>query len=535
MQGGTAVAELVSRTSEGLLRLSEAGREEIAPWVTDAEGSVYAFTSESDPQAVSAAMARLSRNPNDLRTIIASEFMGEQGKDTALLRRVVNQFGDDSVMQLYPIQLVLEGVSNIATKEIEWGRLAAYLEQSTRYLRFDKKDEAGNYAYYTPEEFDDDTTELYAKHMDGIFDIYSELYEKLRQHIMDTSSEPEEKRDGAWRRACHAQACDGVRGLLPAATKATVGMAGSAQAVHNMILHLVSHELPEIRSLGEKALQAVRGVAPVFFERTDMPNRGGLISGHQKQTREATRELASRLLEGVEVKEEAGPRVDLISADSTEDELVAKILNDASSYPYAAVLDVVGGMSEAEKQEVIEVYVGDRYNRRAKPGRAFEWPHYSFEAVCDYGAFRDIQRHRIVDGLEWQSLQTGLGHETPAIIQQAGLGEEYEDAFALSRDLHDTLKERGYDDQAQYATLFGHLMRFTIKMNARSMTHTAELRTTSQGHPTYRKVYQDMHAAIAEAHPLIAKAMKFVSQDEDDELARLGAERYNQEKYGSDE
>lgn len=231
---------LVYKTPEGLLRLTEDGKTEISPWVTDAEGDVYAFTSESDPQAVSAAMARLSRNSNDLRTIIASEFMGEQGKDEDLLRRVVNQFGDDSVMQLYPVQLVFEGVSNIATKELEWGRLAAYLEQSTRYLRFDKKDEAGHYAYFTPEEFDVETTEMYTEHLDGIFDTYSELYEKLRQHIMDTSSEPKEKRDGAWRRACHAQACDGVRGLLPAATKATVGMAGSAQAVHNMILHLVS-------------------------------------------------------------------------------------------------------------------------------------------------------------------------------------------------------------------------------------------------------------------------------------------------------
>jgi thymidylate synthase ThyX len=527
--------ELVYKTSEDLLRLTEAGKEAISPWVTDVEGDVYAFTSESDPQAVSAAMARLSRNSNDLRTIIASEFMGEQGKDEDLLRRVVNQFGDDSVMQLYPVQLVFEGVSNIATKEIEWGRLAAYLEQSTRYLRFDKKDESGNYAYYTPEEFDDDTTELYVKHMDGIFDIYSELYETLRRHIMDTSSEPEEKRDGAWRRACHAQACDGVRGLLPAATKATVGMAGSSQAVHNMILHLVSHELPEIRSLGEKALHAARGVAPVFFERTDMPNRGGLISGHARQTREATQELASRLLSDIETHEETGPRVDLISVDSTEDELVAKILADASAHSYGAVLGAVQEMSDAQKQEVIETYAGDRYNRRAKPGRAFEWPHYGFEVVCDYGAFRDIQRHRIVDGLEWQPLQVGLGHDVPLIVQKAGLAEKYKAAFGLSHDLYNILKERDYEDQAQYATLFGHNMRFTVKMNARSMTHTAELRTSSQGHPAYRKVYQDMHAAIAEAHPLIAKAMKFVSQDEDDELARLGAERYSQEKYGSDE
>jgi thymidylate synthase ThyX len=525
-------AELVRKTLEGLLHLTEAGKKEIAPWVTDVEGSVYAFTSEADPQAVSAAMARLSRNPNDLRTIIVGEFMGEKGKDTALLRRVVNQFGDDSVMQLYPMQLVFEGVSNIATKEIEWGRLAAYLEQSTRYLRFDKKDESGKYAYYIPEELNVETAKVYVQHLDSIFDIYSDLYEKLRQYIMDNSSEPEEKRDGAWRRACHAQACDGVRALLPAATKATVGMTGSAQAIHNMILHLVSHELPEMRRLGENALEAARGVAPVFFERTDMPNRGGLISGHRQQTREATRSLADSLLADVDTGEETGSRVRLLSADGTEDDVVAKILADNSSHSYEVIQRTVANLAAAEKEKILATYIGGRYNRRAKPGRAFEWPHYGFEVVCDYGAFRDIQRHRIVDGLEWQPLQTGLGHDVPAIIHQAGLADKYERAFQLSHELYDYLQEHEYKDQAQYATLFGHNMRFTIKMNARSMTHTAELRTTSQGHPGYRKVYQDMHTEIASAHPLIAKAMKFVSQDEDDELARLGAERYNQEKYG---
>lgn len=214
--------------------------------------------------------------------------------------------------------------------------------------------------------------------------------------------------------------------------------------------------------------------------------------------------------------------------------MVAKILTDASAHSYESVLNAVKDLSQAQKQQVLETYVGDRYNRRAKPGRAFEWPHYGFEVVCDYGAFRDIQRHRIVDGLEWQALQTGLGHGVPAIIQQAGLAEGYEHAFKLSHQLYDTLKERGYNDQAQYATLFGHNMRFTVKMNARSMTHTAELRTSSQGHPAYRKVYQDMHEQIARQHPTIAAAMKFVSQDEDETLARLGAERYNQEKYGDD-
>jgi len=519
------------KTPEGLLRLTEHGRDALESWVTDVDGAVYAMLPEADTQAVAAAMARLSRNANDLRTILADEFLDEEGRELALLRRVVNQFGDDSVMQLYPMQLVFEGVSNLATKEIEWGRLASYLEQSTRYLRFDRKDEDEHYAYFTPEEFDADTTELYEKYMDDIFDTYSELYQQLYDYIAETSDVPEEERDGAWRRACHAQACDGVRSLLPAATKATVGVVGSAQAMGNMIQHLRSHELPEMHTLGRKALEAVRMVAPVFFERIDMPTRGELIAGHRRNTREDTATVANRLLGGVETEAREGHQVRLLATDGTEEEVIAKVLTDASNHPFDTVREIVEGLSPEEKQEVLSAYVGDRYNRRAKPGRAFELPHYLFEVQCDYGAFRDIQRHRMVDGLDWQTLDGKLGHITPNVIHEAGLAEKYERAFQLSSELYEQLKERGYAKQAQYATLFGHIMRFNLKVNARSLLHTAELRTSSQGHPTYRKVYQDMHEAVADVHPNIAAAMKFVSQDEDEALARLGAERYHQQKF----
>lgn len=525
---------LIGKTSEGLLYLTPAGKKQMKPWVTDIDSNVYAFRPEADAQAVSAAMARLSRNSSDLRTIIADEFLGNEGKELALLRRVVNQFGDDSVMQLYPMQMVFEGVSNLATKEIEWGRLAAYLEQSTRYLRFDRKDESGHYAYFTPEEFDAKTAALYEKYLNEIFDIYSELYNKLLKYIMATSDLKEEERDGAWRRACHAQACDGVRSLLPAATKATVGVVGSAQAINNMILHMSSHELPEMNTLAQKALEAARKVAPVFFERTDMPTRGGLISAHRKDTRDASRELASRLLRDAKPSSVNGPWVRMLSSDGSEDELIAKILADASNYSFENVADAVKKLSDDEKRSVIKTYVGERYNRRAKPGRAFEFPHYLFEVQCDYGAFRDIQRHRLVDGLDWQMLTTKLGHEIPKIIHDAKLAKKYEQAVELSQELYAELHKPGFEQQAQYATLFGHIMRFTVKINARSLVHTAELRTSSQGHPAYRKVYQDMHALVEAIHPTIASGMMFVSQDEDEALARLGAERHHQTRFGDD-
>ena len=50
---------------------------------------------------------------------------------------------------------------------------------------------------------------------------------------------------------------------------------------------------------------------------------------------------------------------------------------------------------------MLRAYVGNRTNRRHRPGRAFERTAYRFDVLTDYGAFRDLQRHRLLT-LEWQ-------------------------------------------------------------------------------------------------------------------------------------
>jgi len=525
---------LVRKTDEGLLKLTEAGREALDPIVTDVDGQVYAFKAGVDSTVAAASFARLSRSENGARVIIANEFMGfgQDEKSDELLRRVVTMYGDDSVMQLHHMAVGIEDISNIATKKVENGRLAAYLEQSTRYLRFDKKDEEGNYRYVVPEEFDEETKAEYKEKMDEVFDIYSALYEKSLAHILETQVKPEGVGERAWHNACHAKACDSIRGLLPAATKATVGVVGSTQSFYNMILSLEAEKLPELKKIGREVLQAVRQVSPVFFERVDNPNRGGLVSENRATTRADSRDVALDIIERYEdrFEQQEGTYVRLQTYDGNEDELIAKILTDNSSYPYQQWIEVVETLGEDEKQEVLDAYVGDRENRRVKPGRAFETIQYNFEIQCDFGAFRDIHRHRMVDGFEWQLLSPDLGHARPEIIDEIDEVELYERAFQLSEETYDMLEDKGYDEQAQYATLFGHNMRFNFSINARSLFHSAELRTAVQGHPSYRKVYMQMVEQVEEVHPFITRYMKFLNTDDSAELARLDAERSQEQR-----
>jgi hypothetical protein len=201
-----------------------------------------------------------------------------------------------------------------------------------------------------------------------------------------------------------------------------------------------------------------------------------------------------------------------------------------SSLPLDDLEKEIQQWSFDDKTDAFRTYIGERLNRRHKPGRAMEVAHYTFDIVCDYGIFRDLQRHRIVDALEWQELTPRYGYDVPRLIEKAGLIEKFQKAFDLSYKLFSVLQEARYAKEAQYATLLGHRMRWKITYNARQAFHLHELRTSPQGHPGYRKLVKQMHDAVAGVHPLIAESMQFVNQDEDPELTRLAAERYTQYK-----
>jgi thymidylate synthase ThyX len=138
--------------------------------VTDSIGPVYAFTKNANPVLVAAAMARLSRRGSDLREIFLDEFANvSDEKAEAVIKRVVTGYGDDSVQQLINVQLVVENASNLLTKQLEWGRFAGYLEQSTRYIYFDQQDRNGNYKYFTPKNLQAETVKNYKNTMNLIF------------------------------------------------------------------------------------------------------------------------------------------------------------------------------------------------------------------------------------------------------------------------------------------------------------------------------------------------------------------------------
>jgi thymidylate synthase ThyX len=519
-------------------------REALAPFFTDLDGPVFCVVNL--PEVVKGALfARYSRTSKTLRRLFLDEFLGEGagdlGRATAglsaadvgveraerLYERVFSEYGDDSVAQLGGVHLAAEQASQILTKVLERGRLAAYLEQSTRYVPYDDRP-GGRFRYHVPPEADRaGLGGRFRETCDLAFETYARWLGPLQDSFRERFPKDPADSDGVYRATIRAKACDTLRGLLPAAARTHVGMYATAQSYESLLLRMRAHPLEEVRAYGDAMLAELRKVIPAFLTRVDKPDRGGAWSEYLAATRASTGDATAKALAAFEPDSEPpGENVSLVWFDPEgETKVVA-----AAMYPHAAssqrrLLKAARAMSGDDRSAILRAAVGDRTNRRHRPGRAFEATSYRFDVLCDYGAFRDLQRHRLLT-VEWQRLTPEHGASTPGEIEDLGAAADWEDALDASRGLWDALGSACGPDVAQYAVAMAFRVRFAMDMSAREALHLIELRSSPQGHPAYRRVAWQMHDLIRDAagHRAIADAMTFVDRTDVD-LERLEAER----------
>jgi thymidylate synthase ThyX len=497
------------------------------------------------PEVVKGALfARYSRSPKSLRQLFLEEFVGDldiSGDESIdatvglrraeeLYDRVFFEYGDDSVAQLGGVHLACEQASNLLTKVLEWGRLMAYLEQSTRYISYDSR-LGGRYRYYRdPEVLRSSYGTRYIGEMDRIFDAYAELVPRMERFFRESVPKQAGDKDFVYRQAIKAKAFDSVRGVLPAASLSNVGIYGTGQGYEMLLVRMRSHPLPEARAYADMMLTELRKVIPSFLKRVDLPDRGGEASAYLDDTRASMESIAARLFPEDSQPVDA-PTVELVDWDpDAEVKLVASMLYPYMNQPETTIEARVRAMSVEDRLAVMRAYTGQRRNRRHKPGRALERPTYRFDVLADYGAFRDLQRHRMLT-IEWQKLSPIHGFTRPDAVDAAGEQGAFDDAIRRSGALHDLLHDE-FPEQAGYAVAFAYKVRFMMQMNAREAMHTLELRTSHQGHPSYRDVGQRMHRLIADkaGHRAVAEMMKYVDHTTEPALERLSAERRADER-----
>src|SRR5438093_1462772 len=326
---------------------SDQERTTLAPHVTNLDGPVFALLDL--PEVVKGALfARYSRSPKSLRRLFLDEFAGassaapevpavttiDVGRAEKLYERVFLEYGDDSVAQLGGVHLACEQASQLLAKVLEWGRLGAYLEQSTRYIPYDDRP-GGQWRYHVPREVIDagpDVERAFRATLDSAFETYARWLEPMQAWYRERLPKDPDDSDFVYRSTIRAKACDALRGLLPAATVSNVGIFATAQSYEQLVLRMRAHPLAEVREYADPVLVELRKVIPAFLARVDVPDRGGRWTRYLRETRDGVRSIAAELLADASVEER--PEVELTDFDPDgETKVVAAALYASSDLP----------------------------------------------------------------------------------------------------------------------------------------------------------------------------------------------------------
>ena len=511
---------------------SESERERLRPHFTNLDRPVFALVNL--PETVKGALfARYSRYQGTLRRLFLDEFAadlpatpawdGDEGDRAAqLYERIFVGYGDDSVAQLGGAHVACEWVSNVLTKILQRPRLGAYLEQSTRYIAYDAPmpSPPGGYRYYRDAELG----AAYGAAMDALFATYSGALPRVAAWAEREFPRSPDEAPAAHARAVKAKALDLLRGLLPASSLSHMGIFATGQTYEQLILHLLAHPLPEARTYGKLILEEIKAVMPSFVARVERPDRGGEWVSYLESRAQAGERWAQRLgLDEPTAGEDLGPSVELLRAEGDEDDLLAALLFESGACSEETVRGAISGLDGDQRAELLSDLIGVRANRRHRPGRGLEALRYRFEIVADYGAFRDLQRHRLLT-IQWQALTPELGAGVPEQVDLAGCGDAYRHALERSRREYERLSAAGLHTAAPYALCLGYRIRFILDLNAREAMQLIELRSGREGHPSYRAVAHEMHAQISAVHPAVGAAMTHVDARTEPRLERILSE-----------
>ena len=520
--------------------LTKIEKEHLSPYISDVDADIFVI-GNLNPEVVGAALARYSRAPTGIKETIAREFLNPDGtpnevKGTELIDRVVNKYGDESVAELAVAPLCIENVSNLMTKIIEDCRIGGSpIEESTRYVLYDVKHN-DQWRYVRPQSImKSGLAEPYVKTMDFLFETYAGLVEPMqeffRKKLPASTFKIEVEREGhvamlgsdallndnekrahrlAYGFTIRSAACDIIRCILPASTKANMGLVGNGRFYSGLISKLLSQDLDEGWLLAENVRKALGTQIPTFIRRA---GKNEYLVENQKNIRE----LSVALFKDVPI--EMVPEVVLIE-DRVEDytiNLLANIIFPYVQHSTMQIRNIVRALPEEEKNKILSTVLGERKSKRDRPPRAFEYGYpINFDVVTGFAEYRDLQRHRMLTQ-QRQDMNVSLGYSVPEEIEEMGKGEVVQECFERSESLHSDLIKAGLVREAQYAPLFNHFIRWNMGMNLREMGHLTELRSQKAGHPKYRRTVQVMAKLYVKRHPEMESVLKFVDYNDYDQ------------------
>lgn len=525
-------------------------------FVTNTKGSVFVL--KNLPEVIKGALfSRYSRSSLGLRALLLKEFVAnadETGFDAiagigahaededpnvqmAAIKkaqnfydRILDGYGDDSIGELGGAHLAVENISMLAAKAIEDNRIGGSpLEKSTRYIYFDQKVK-GEYLFYRePILMTSAYRSLYVNTCTMLFDTYAKLIPPLTAYMETRFPRDSETSKTAYAAALRAKVLDCLRGLLPAATLTNMGFYGNGRFFEYMIHKLQCHNLAELQELGKKSFDELFKVLPSFVKRAEPAHKSH--KAFQEFTESMNAELKS--LAQNHASRQSGHSESGVKLISYDPDAVYKVAG-ALLYPFTQkslgqLVDYTRRLTEEELGRILDAASFARDNRRQKSPRALEHASFTFEILGDFGAYRDLHRHRILTQ-ERQLLTCDYGYYLPQEIIDSNLSADYKAALDAAKVAYDTIVKE-LPEEAQYVVPMAYNIRWYFCVNLRALQWLCELRSSAAGHQSYRYIAQRMANEVSRVEPQFERFFKFVDY-EGYELGRLGQEQRKAEKLG---
>lgn len=445
-------------------------------------------------QGLEAQGKRLEDLPVGGATDVLSAVMAD--KTGQFLKTYAIDHGHNSLREGAVVHLAVERVSQLVTRFVQRERRCSFEESSTRYISFRAETH-----WRDPDVLaaGGECARDYEATLRETFAMYESATERLLAHLQKVRPLQAGEKEAAWLRTLRAEAFDAARYLLTPAILTKWGMVVDARTLGEIVSSLQGHPLAEFRLVGERMQRAAETALPTLL-------RHARANAFQQALQSALPALAERLglAAAPVVRGAAAGHTELLGHDrDLDDKLLASLLYEASRQPFAALLSRVKALTAGERQELLQGLLAQRGPHDAWPVALEGAAPFEFEVLLDFGAYRDIGRHR--KGLQQQqALTTVHGFAVPPLLEQAGLAGEYSAVLEAAAERQQRLAAR-FPHAAGYVTPFAFLQRVRIAFDPRQTAYFVELRSGPEGHFSYRQVALDMFAHVQRVSPLFAQ------------------------------
>jgi thymidylate synthase ThyX len=532
--------------SEGQLRLLER-------YVTNTTSHIFVL--KNLPEVIKGALfSRYSRSSLGLRSLLLKEFIGNNdetafkaisgysetegenpGQQMLAIQkaqnfydRILDGYGDDSIGELGGAHLAIENVSMLAAKLIEDCRIGGSpLEKSTRYIYFDQKVN-GEYLFYRePILMTSAYRTIYLETCNLLFETYGKLIPPMTAIMEQRFPKEPEVSKVAYIAALRAKVLDCLRGLLPSSTLTNLGIFGNGRFFEQLIHKLHCNNLAELQDIGRRSYDELAKVIPSFVRRSQPGHRTHQAYSQYYEAMQTQLKLLTDQHCGFEAKEtDAGVR--LIAHDPLAVyKVTAALLFAYSDKSYEQLLELCKQLPDEEIARILDGACSSRETRRQKSPRALEHANFTFEIVSDFGAYRDLHRHRMLTQ-ERQLLTCNYGFYTPPEILGTDLESEYYEALCHAKEVYDAIACE-LPEEAQYVVPMAFNIRWYFHVNLRALQWLCELRSSPAGHPSYRHIAQNLAIQVCTLFPAFERFFKFVDYD-GYEMGRIGQEQRKVDK-----